>query len=324
MKTLVSFIRILKFQELEKSKYKRCIALGLVVMLTATLFVLPSCTGSSANTITETRSVSSFTDISNSADAIINVSIGKTESLKITGSSDILKSVATKVSEGTLYIDTQMALLPPDRPTINIAMPRLDSFTNIEDSDGEVIISDLSSTDVFGLEQDGLGIMELDGSSLNGLMINKSGSGDLNLSDLDVTGALIIDMSDDGNINFNSVQADTIEIQKTDSGDVMFKNLTVNGDLSIEVMGGLGDIQGDGTANNLIIRKFDAGGNILLSDVVVTNNVDVDMWAYGNVEVNPSKSLTGSNNGSGDLIYVANTGVNVQVDNIGTGNVKPQ
>lgn len=318
MDTPDSGVKDVGFHTTSKTNFRSHLAKGIIALL-VTIVSLPLLGCASGTVAEEHRSVGDFTNVSSTASAIIRIDVGKTKSVRITASRSVLKSVLTKVSAGTLYIDTTDDFLPPDRPVIDITIPRLDSITTSGIAEGDLSVADLTSG-IFGLEQDAPGRVEI-GGELDGLIVSKSGSGDLLLHNLTIDGDANIDMAGEGDMRLEDVNAGTLVIRKDEGGDIELRNLNVDGDLTLDVAGGWGEVEGGGTANNLIIRKF-GFGDILLSDMV-SQNVDVRMWDSGNVEVCPAQSITGFNAGDGDLVYVASSPtLNVDVNNTGTGAVR--
>jgi hypothetical protein len=292
--------------------------LATTLLVSGVLFTFTACSGNS--TVTQKISVDDFTSISSSGSVVVRVSVGNPKAVVVTGVRSAVDATAIRASGGTLYISTTSDFLPPDRPVIDVTAPSLDSVTTSVLGSGDVSIAGFAGG-AFYLTQGGVGRVEI-GGDLDGLVVDKSGSGDLLLHNLDVSGEIQVRMTDQGDMHVETVDADTFTINKDGMGDVDFKDLAVKGDLTLEVMDGFGNVTGAGAANNLIVRSFEYG-DILLSNFLVSQNTDVRMWGSGNVVVSAQQSITGFNDGDGNLTYSGPAGLQASVQNTGTGTVTP-
>jgi len=136
--------------------------------------------------ISEARDVSGFSAIDMSTIGTVVITQGNTESVKISGSDNLVPLIKTSVSNGTLLIDTEGSLniLPANinktnQLTITIALKDLTSLKLSGLGDIQV---DALATPSLGIEVSGAGEVQIKQLTTDSLNVNMSGLGSVELS----------------------------------------------------------------------------------------------------------------------------------------------
>lgn len=134
----------------------------------------------SGKIVSESRRVSDFKAIYTQGAFDIDVNVGSSPSLKITGDDNLLKLVETKVENGTLMLTTKKDYHSKKGIKLYITVPRLTSF-NLKGA-GDVNIDGVRE-DKFTIDLRGAGDMHVNGT-VRDLEVSLKGAGDLDLYSL--------------------------------------------------------------------------------------------------------------------------------------------
>ena len=153
-------------------------ALTLSLAAAATLFALQ------AQAAEETRSVAPFTTISNSGPVNVHIEVGKAQSVRVSGSDDLVSDLQTEVvgSELKLHMrrDTTTFNRSHDSLNVTITVPQLTAFTM--GGAGETTITHMSG-DKLEVRFGGAGSLKADGTVRN-LTMNVGGVGSIDTREL--------------------------------------------------------------------------------------------------------------------------------------------
>lgn len=166
----------------------------------------------------QTRNLSGFTEILAKGSGDVDVKIGDSFKVEVSGHAEDFEHISTEIEDGVLVIGSF-----PDNGRSNwrfkhgyvvtITMPKLDALYSRGSGDGRIV--NLSANQ-FKLEQRGSGDVQISGTCTEGTF-NSSGSGDLEARGL---------------------ACGIVEINSRGSGDV---TMTVNGAVSLD-LNGSGDV----------------------------------------------------------------------------------
>ncbi len=202
-----------------------------------TLLFITSCnlTGKNGSGIkeSETRTLSAFTTITSDIVVDINVIIGETQSVTVTGDDNLLSIINTKVTDGKLRITSSEEYNTNIGIDIDIVVADL---THVDfDGVGDIDITGINNTD-FDIEIDGVGNGKVSGTTTN-LVATLDGVGDLELYGLKAENA---DVDLDGVGSIEVYASLTLKVELNGVGDIHYK-----GDASITSINldGVGDIK---------------------------------------------------------------------------------
>lgn len=143
-------------------------------------FELISGVQGSGKSVKETRSAPGFKAIVSEVAANVEVRIGSTAKVEITGDDNLVPLIKTHVEKGVLEISSEKSLRPKAKTLIVITTPQLESFTL--DGAGNVKLIGMN-TPRLAIELNGAG--NIDGSGLaKELDLQLDGAGNLNLFEL--------------------------------------------------------------------------------------------------------------------------------------------
>jgi hypothetical protein len=159
--------------------------------------------------VSEHREVASFNQIKLSGGYIIDISQGEKQSVELTGESNILPLIETKIDDDTLTIGCKkdISINPSQDLKIKITTPDIQSLSISGSAKGK--ISDINNRD-FNLEISGSSKIDVQGKSKN-MKINISGSGDINAKDMAITGSNI-KISGSGKVTLGEVKELNVNI----------------------------------------------------------------------------------------------------------------
>jgi hypothetical protein len=153
-------------------------ALTLTLAAAAALFTVH------AHAAEQTRNVAPFTTISNSGPVNLNIEVGKTQSVVVSGSDDYIEDIRTEVVGGELRIklhnDSHVDNRHWNDMKITITVPRLTAFTM--GGAGQTTLTHFSG-DSLDIRFGGAGSLKADGS-VKSLKLNVGGVGSIDLRDL--------------------------------------------------------------------------------------------------------------------------------------------
>jgi len=232
-------------------------------------------------TVTEKRTVSSFTEIDQLGSVDIVVTIGKTRSVEVKADSRMVGEIETYVEGKTLIIKhkdrdrgqrNRRSYRNYRNTTVYITVPNLEAL-NAKGS-GDTIIDGLKADD-FELQQRGSGDVELNGSCKTG-EFDFRGSGDFEADDLKCT---------------------DVEFTQRGSGDIDLNNFVVKTFVVDAIGSGEFDITGSCDTMDVDHR---ASGDFNARNFKC-KSVDVTNEGSGGTRVYASEDVSVSSNGSGDV-----------------------
>lgn len=166
------------------------------------------------------RTVEAFHAVSFSSSGTVDIAVGKTQSVSIEASPELLARVTTEVRDGTLYVgrksDRDNNSWRDDGPlVVHISVPRLDGAKM--SGSGKLNIDGLNGgTTAVGISGSGNIVAK---GALDKLDLDISGSGRAELTDLAVKNAAV-KISGSGNVKINA--KDTLEARISGSGDLRY------------------------------------------------------------------------------------------------------
>jgi hypothetical protein len=189
-------------------------------------------TPGSRNIRTESRTISSFDKVRIGGHFDVDITVGESASLTITGDDNLLPLVRTDVRGQTLHIDKREKIRPSRDIQISVTVPSLESVTVGGSSD--VIVSGVESPS-FETGVSGSADVTVDGD-FGDLKASVSGSGEIVMrgtaDDVDVH------VSGSGEVDLINVPARTGKVAVSGSGDVTL-NLSEELDATVS---GSGDV----------------------------------------------------------------------------------
>lgn len=181
---------------------------------------------------TVTRTVEAFTQVAHFGAATINITVGDTQSVTITGDENILPYISTTVTDGKLTIRPTQPILPQDPTTIDITVTDL-SLLELGGA-GDITVTELDN-DALTINVAGAGSFVLSGQTA-ALTATLDGAGSIDASEL-VADTATITIAGSGNADVNVATALNVTI--TGIGSVYYTgNPTITQNIS-----GLGTVQ---------------------------------------------------------------------------------
>jgi hypothetical protein len=176
--------------------------LSVVVLLSAVLFIFPSCEKvvGEGPLVTQTRTVGNFTGISSEMSGKVNFAIAPEYKVEITAQQNILDVLNTNVINGVLHIDfkNNVRVKVYDDMIINITAPYADYF-----------------------RLSGSGNMNVQGDiAANNLKVTLSGSGNIAVQNAVIGDKIDTDISGSGNISIANGSAVNEDVDISGSGKV--------------------------------------------------------------------------------------------------------
>lgn len=185
-----------------------------------TLALMPSCrkVSGSGPIVTETRSISGFSEIKSEFSGDIYVTSGSSYSVTIDAQQNIIDVIETVLNDGilTLRVKNNTVIKPDSRVIVRVTMPKVAGLI-VSGSGNMMVMNDISTTDIY-LKVSGSGninIPKLTGYSVDA---NISGSGSVNINQGTVTEEYL-DISGSGSMDFSSLTAAEGDIKIAGSGD---------------------------------------------------------------------------------------------------------
>lgn len=185
---------------------------------------------------TETRNVGAFTNIVASGAYNIEVQVGSKQSLKITADDNLLPILTTKVSNGTLELDSTKSYSTKTSIKVVITVPRLNDLTiagagnvnvkNLNSAETKFLISGSGTVVATGsakhlsAEVTGSGNIELDRVASEKVDARITGSGNINVRPIKSLQAVI---TGSGNIVYVAKEGLSVSKQVSGSGSIRAK-----------------------------------------------------------------------------------------------------
>ena len=176
--------------------------LSVVAVLTAVLFIFPSCKKivGEGPLVTQTRTVGNFTGVSSEMSGTVNFAIAPGYKVEITAQQNILDVLNTNVVNGVLHIDfkNNVRVKQHEDLLINITAPYADYF-----------------------RLSGSGNMNVQGDvAANNLKVTISGSGNIAVANATIADKIDADVSGSGNISIANGSAVNEDVEISGSGKV--------------------------------------------------------------------------------------------------------
>lgn len=160
----------------------------------------------SDNVITETRDVSGFTGVDMRTIGTVTITQGKTDSLVITGSDNLVELVSTRVEDGVLLIEMV---------DVNVQSLKKDNILEFA-----ITVKNLASLTVSGL-----GTVEMNGLETKSLNLTMSGAGAIVMSGLKLE-TILMNISGVGGITVAG-NADRAEMELSGAGELNAADLAI-------------------------------------------------------------------------------------------------
>lgn len=225
--------------------------------------------------VTETRSVSGFTEISNEMEAVLYITQGPEYSVRIEAQQNILDQVKTALSGSTLEIYSEHCIDKGEPVNVYITLPVL-TVLDISGSGSAFTQSNFS------------------GASLN---IDISGSGSFTSTDSITVGVLDMDISGSGSLNLLAfVTTASADISGSGSVTLSGSGSTISQDIS-----GSGKMATFGFLVNSAYVEVSGSGNIELN---ATDLIDGEINGSGDIYYKNSPVINVEISGSGSLIHI--------------------
>lgn len=230
-------------------------AVSCAAIMTATGFV-----GAAADDASEqVRALDTFTSIRNKGSFEVYVTVGDTQSVKVTADSDIIDKVETEVRGDTLHIELENN--KSWRGYRNIDVLRVDiTVENLEavrvDGSGDFEVRGLSGGD-FKADVNGSGDIELIDAKADRLSIGVRGSGDVEASG--ECNTLDVEVKGSGDVSGRKMSCKDGVIGIMGSGDV---SATLNESVDVDIMGS-GDVTVWGKPEKVKSRSMGSGDVVL-------------------------------------------------------------
>lgn len=164
---------------------------------------------------TETRKVAAFTKVGSAGSFDVDVKIGKTQSLTLSGEDNILPLIRTEVKNGELVIDTKDSYRSSKPVKVTIVVPSL-SALSIAGS-GDSTISGLNEKSLT-LSIAGSGSIVASGKATS-LSASIAGSGDIDASKLPSETATV-DIAGSGDVQIQPIRS--LKASIAGSGDIVY------------------------------------------------------------------------------------------------------
>ena len=159
--------------------------------------------------ITETRSLSPFTQVELSGANAVTIGVGGEQRVVVRADDNLVSLVTTEVRDGALVIDTTGSFDAVTPMTVEITVPSLD-----------------------GVRLSGSGTIVLDGHELDALVVTLPGAG--SITGAGSVTALEVDLAGSGDIDLSALVARDAKVGLSGSGTVL---LNVTGRLEADVSG---------------------------------------------------------------------------------------
>jgi len=202
--------------------------------------------------VSEKREVSSFNKIELNGGYTIDISQGEKQSVELTGESNILPFLETKIDGGTLIVCCKkgISIKPGKDIKIKIITPVMESLSINGGGKGKVY--DLHNRD-FNLDLSGSNKIEVQGKSEN-LKMKISGSGNVDAGEFALT-ASNINISGSGKVTLGNLKESNIKISgsgKVNLGELEKLNVNISGSGTVYYSG-----------NPKISQKISGSGSLI-------------------------------------------------------------
>jgi hypothetical protein len=250
-------------------------------ILVTALFTLSSCENiweerihGNGNQITETRTLTSFSQIQVNGDFEVQVDTGDESTVLIEADENLMDLIVTHVSGDRLVIETRDGYNL--RPTRTIHL-KVTTFS------------------VTALDVKGSGYLYCNGIKSEALELGMEGSGDLEC--YGVESALTeCHMEGSGNITCN-LETENLNAEIEGSGEIRMTGTAASSELRII---GSGDIRASQLASNVCVAYISGSGNI---DTHVLSSLDVTIIGSGMVYYSGNPAVESYISGSGDVVH---------------------
>lgn len=226
----------------------------------------------SEGTRTETRQVMPLTSLETAGPVNLEVEIGPTPSLTVSGDADLVAKVLTEQKGDHLVVRMETGISVDTPPTVHLVTPTLAALRNTGSGDIE--------------------IKGLDGSALT---LDSTGSGDTSLSGK--VASLTAHMVGSGDLDAEHLQVGQLDINVLGSGDAKL------GEVSAEhveaAVHGSGSVTASGSTKSLK-GALQGSGDLNLAGLHA-ESVEVDVLGSGDASVFASQSVRAYANGTGNI-----------------------
>lgn len=263
------------------------------------------CVNGNGNIITRTLNLSSFDKISPLVGIQINVSKGNTQSVSVTGDSNILDSLVTEVIDGRLGVSFRTSVVncyTNYALNINIVVPSLVAFDQL--GNGTVIIGDFNNVLQLNVSNSGSGNMFIGAFKLaTDFNVQLGGSGNITVTkDFIALKKYAVNLTGSGDFTACVVTAETCTVTLLGSGDAV---VNAENQLNANIYG-FGNIVYYGMPN---ITSFIVGsGQIIMGnpDNCITSSTDIAYQEEGSLTVYP--------NPAGEILHIGNLTAPTQME----------
>ncbi|MEZ5014277.1 MAG: head GIN domain-containing protein [Chitinophagales bacterium] len=233
------------------------------------------CIHGSGPVISETRSISGFTEVSNEIEANVYITEGAAFEVVISGQQNILDNIETHVSGAELRITTDHCIQDADMVNIYITMPVVNALSL--SGSGSLITQNAITTE------------QID--------IDLSGSGAFVCNDTIHASAISMDLSGSGNMQLIA-DAGTVDTDISGSGDV---TITGNGNTFTYNMSGSGKMHAFYFYIATAHVHMSGSGDMELN---ATDLIEGSISGSGDLYYKNTPAINVSFSGSGQLIHV--------------------
>lgn len=230
------------------------------------------------NVIVEHRDVHAFSKVKLEGDFIVNIEMGDSTSVTVTGESNVVSRIVTKVKGDALFIGHQKwTLFNSNKPVmVSIVVNELDAMEH--SGAGEVTVRDMKG--------------------LNKLIA--SGAGDITLTNI-TTNDLELTLEGVGNVRIDG-EIFLKKIDQAGAGNLSMKSVT--GEQLIINQKGTGNIHLTGEVKQMKIKLY--GSGMIDARALISEVADVTLSGVGDVLVNVSDRLDAKIYGTGNIRYQGN------------------
>ena len=272
---------------------------------TLILTLLLSSAIAAAQSTTEVRNLSGFTEVAFGVAGNLNIRIGSEFKVTLEGDNDILEETVTEVSNDRLVIKRK-----DNRPAFRL-------FNNSSSLNNKRVIVNITMPAISGLSVSGSGRAEvIDSFTAGSLNLSVSGSGQLKLNN--VSGEDIdCRISGSGRIVAADIKARSLNLATTGSGRIALNDVSCE-NLNSSITGsGSVVIEGKGSIGS---EKINISGSGRFSgESVPAETANISVTGSGRCSINVTNSLEARTAGSGNITYLGNP---QKIDTRATGSGK--
>lgn len=212
---------------------KKLSVLFILGMIFVTL--MPSCRKVSGTgpVVSETRSVSGFSEIKSELPADIIITPAAQYNVRVEAQQNIIDVIETVLNDGilTLRVKNNTVIKPDSRVKVYVSSPVIEGL--MVSGSGNMQVTDvLPSTDLY-MKVSGSGNINIPKLNANSIDANISGSGEININDGSIAQENI-EISGSGSMNLSNMAATNSEVKISGSGNA---RIYVTGNLKVRITG---------------------------------------------------------------------------------------